>query len=764
MKKLIVSLVLIVSLLMTSLVAAGTINTQGHMQPITVTINGERVSFEPGAMIVDGRTLVPLRGVFEKLGAHVDWNKETNQVVVKEGSVEVLLEVGNLSVLVNGELKQLDVPSMLIDNRTLVPVRFITEALGHEVKWDAANKQVNITSRDRMVDNERTELPVVGTKEALYELLKYNNSLYSYIHRGMMTIDMSVTTESTDGAVQESAPSSPDANKSSEAETTGVGGGDDHSSTNVQTEGVDEGDIIKTNGKHIFSLSENQVYIVDPTPASPTVLSQIKFTDSEGYASDIYVQENRLVVLGTKWVYDNGPILREKSEVVSEDFRIMPIFGTSTTFVKIYDVSNPSSPVLTSDKEYEGNYASSRLIGDKLYVITNKGIQTWYQEITPMPYYKDNLSGEVTEIGYEEIRYFPDYVAPNYLITVGIDLVTGASNVETYLGSAEIVYASLDNLFLAFNKYEYTPAATNSTFMPTYETSTTIYKFKLENGRIVYQNSGMVKGSALNQYALDEHNGYLRIATTSGDMWDENNISKNNIFILNENLIEVGSLTGLAEGERIYSTRFAGNRIYMVTFRQVDPFFVIDATDPTAPKVLGDLKIPGFSTYMHVLDDNHVLGFGSDTIEEEGRVTTGGLKISLFDVTNPEAPIESQKEIIGKAGTYSEIQYNPKALMISLSKGIMAFPISVVGSTPYVYDFTGAYVYNLSNSGFSYKGNMTHHDASTLMGEGQYQYYDYRYNINRVIYIGDYLYSISLGKLQITDLNTMTTTGTLEFK
>jgi uncharacterized secreted protein with C-terminal beta-propeller domain len=233
--------------------------------------------------------------------------------------------------------------------------------------------------------------------------------------------------------------------------------------------------------------------------------------------------------------------------------------------------------------------------------------------------------------------------------------------------------------------------------------------------------------------------------------------------LLNSKLQEVGKLTDLAPGERIYSTRFAGNRIYMVTYKQVDPFFVIDATNPTAPKVLGYLKVPGFSTYMHILDENHVLGFGTDTVEQDGRVTTGGFKISLFDVTKPAVPVEKSKEVIGVTGTYSELQNNHKALMISLDKGIMAFPITVAGKTPYATDFSGAYVYNISKNAFSFKGTVTHQPAEALPINGDYKNYNYNYNINRLVYIGDYLYSLSQGKMEVTSLKDMTKAGEVIF-
>lgn len=766
---------------------------------ITIYIDGQKLALDTKPIIDNNRTLVPLRGVFEKLGATVDWNKETSQVIVKNKSIEVLLEPDNQAVLVNGQIKFLDTPSRTQDERTLIPLRFVAEALGHKVTWTAAGNRIDISTRATVAPITEDKLPTLGSSAAFAQLLHYNNVLNAYINRGYPTFTAS---ESAPAAASKPAADSNTAQPSYSASPSKTA--EDFSETNNQTAGVDEGDIIKTNGKYIFSLNQNSVHIINPNPTKPEILSTIDIPNQRGYASDIYVESNRLVLIGTSWTMYGYP--KDLTAPFGPDFP--PTYQTNNTFVLVYDITNPAKPVLSKDMDYEGSYVSSRLIKDKLYVITNKALNYWHIEpmfrasdtsikitspqkmppvypgsINPMglsdeeyenrikalydyqfkPKYANNLTGKITLIDYNNIYYFPNYVTPNYMLTIGIDLASDAVDVKAYLGSAEIVYASTDNLYLAFTKYEYAKQYNSLMYVPNYNKATVIYKFKLENGRINYADRGSVPGSALNQFSLDEFNGSLRIATTTGQMWNENNISKNNVYILNSELQEIGKLTDLAPGERIYSTRFAGSRIYMVTFKQVDPFFVIDASNPRAPKVLGYLKVPGFSSYMHILDENHILGFGKDTVEKDGRVTTGGFKISLFDVTNPAAPVEKSKEVIGVEGTYSELENNHKALMISLDKGIMAFPITVAGRTPYVTDFSGAYVYNISKNAFSFKGTVTHQTAESVSTVGDYKNFDYNYNINRLVYIGDYLYSLSQGKMEVTSLKDMTKAGEVVF-
>lgn len=762
---------------------------------ISIYIDGQKLSLDTLPVIDNNRTLVPLRGVFEKLGATVDWNKETNQAIVKSKSIEVLLEPNNQAVLVNGQVHFLDTTSQIQDERTLVPLRFVTEALGHKVTWTATNNRIDISTKVTTTTVIEDKLPTLDSAAAFAQLLHYNNVLNSYITGSYFSVDTN-----NSAPASEPAPTKP-ATDSNVAAPSNSGSpektSEDFSGTNNQTEGVDEGDVIKTDGKHIFSLNQNSVHIINPNPIKPEIISIIDVPNQRGNVSDIYVESNRLVLIGTSYVMYGYP--KDLIAPLGPDFA--PTYSTSNTFVLVYDITNPAKPVLSKDMDYEGSYVSSRLIQDKLYLISSKALDYWNiepmfrttdtstkmppptiwineQDLTYIEYlkqlgalyeyqfkpkYANNMTGKITVMDYKNIHYFPNYITPNYMLTIGIDLASDAVDVKTYLGSAEIVYASEDNLYLSFTKYEYATQYNSLLYVPNYDKATVIYKFKLEDGQINYEARGSAPGSALNQFSIDEFNGNLRIATTTGQMWDENDISKNNVYILNSKLQEVGKLTGLAPGERIYSTRFAGNRIYMVTFKQVDPFFVIDASNPTAPKVLGYLKVPGFSSYMHILDENHVLGFGTDTVEQDGRVTTGGFKISLFDVTNPAAPVEKSKEVIGVAGTYSELQNNHKALMISLDKGIMAFPITVAGKTPYVTDFSGAYVYNISKDAFSFKGTVTHQPTESVPSNGDYKNYNYNYNINRLVYIGDYLYSLSQGKMEVTSLVNMTKAGEVTF-
>lgn len=264
---------------------------------------------------------------------------------------------------------------------------------------------------------------------------------------------------------------------------------------------------------------------------------------------------------------------------------------------------------------------------------------------------------------------------------------------------------------------------------------------------------------------MDENNGYFRIATTVGSVTGTgDNKSRNNMYVLDMELKQVGEIEDIAPGEKIYSVRYMGNRAYMVTFRKVDPLFVIDLSKPEEPTILGKLKIPGYSDYLHPYDENHIIGFGKDAVvvanedgswgwadEDNTAAYYQGMKIAMFDVTDPTNPIEMWKEEIGDRGTESELLNNHKALLFSKEKNLLAFPIMVAevnkeNAKAWTYGdttFVGAYVYELTlENGFELKAKLTNLTEDDWKRLGNYYYYGDK-SIDRLIYIGDKLYTIA---------------------
>jgi len=273
---------------------------------------------------------------------------------------------------------------------------------------------------------------------------------------------------------------------------------------------------------------------------------------------------------------------------------------------------------------------------------------------------------------------------------------------------------------------------------------TLIYRVKFDQAEITCEAEGAVSGYVLNQFSMDEYNGFFRIATTS---W-MGNASKNSLFILDQSLRVVGGLEDLAPGERIYSARFMGDRCYLVTFRQIDPFFVMDVGDPAEPRVLGYLKIPGFSGYLHPYDRDHVIGVGKQD---------NSLKLSLFDVTDVNAPIETGKYVVEGGWSESTVLWDHKAFLFDKPRGLLALPVSIwsventtVEETVEIYfkDYwQGAYVFDVSEQGFAFRGSITHMNVTDP--------YDFGFEIRRIVYIDSVLYTVSDRTVQVHDLESL---------
>ncbi len=312
----------------------------------------------------------------------------------------------------------------------------------------------------------------------------------------------------------------------------------------------------------------------------------------------------------------------------------------------------------------------------------------------------------------------------------------------------------------------------NATDVASYGEKTTVHKFALGD-EIRYLGKGEVPGHLLNQFSLDEHNGYLRLATTIGEVWRSNDGSRtlatNNVYVLDSSLNLTGKLEGLAPGETLYSSRFMGNKAYLVTFKKVDPLFVIDLSNPQNPQLLGKLKIPGYSDYLHPFGENHLIGLGKDAVpaEEGDFAWYQGVKLTLFDVSNLSNPIELSTYAIGDRGTESYALHDHKAFLFNPANGLLVIPVTLAeinkaqhpsGLEPNAYgDFTfqGAFVFNVGiNNGFQLKGRVSHATTDELLKSGEY-YYGGGTDVERSAYINNVLYTISQKYIKANDLTTL---------
>ncbi|WNS73533.1 beta-propeller domain-containing protein [Bacillus sp. DTU_2020_1000418_1_SI_GHA_SEK_038] len=591
----------------------------------------------------------------------------------------------------------------------------------------------------------KATLPTVNSKSALNELLLKRLKEEEKQHKTGISF-------STKEASQESAA----------ADTSGS----NYSETNVQVQGIDEADMVKTDGSHIYQVVDGKVQIIKAAPANTMSLESVITFDHSFSPYQVFIYKDQLIIIGHSYGKMAQPSQKEMTEI-----GIAPIHETTKAI--IYNINNKQTPKKIREFEMEGSMLSSRLMNGKVYLVANKYPQLWIlkdnPEIDIRPKYSDSLEKSgMKPVDYDHIQYFPDSNESNFtnIAVIDLDKPSEKISVSTYLGSGNNLYMSKNNLYLAVSNYYWFPMNADKSQQP----DTTVYKFSIEDMKVEFHSSSEVPGTVLNQFSMDEYKGYFRIATTIGQAWDNNRPSSNNLYILDENLKQVGELEDLARGERIYSARFMNDRIYIVTFRETDPLFVIDGKDPNNPKVLGELKIPGFSNYLHPFDENHLIGFGYDTKVQSGKgsgnqpiILTDGVKISLFDVSDMSNPKVKFTEIIGGRGTYSPLNHDHKALLFHKKKNIFAFPITVYqnkqnSAYESTFEFQGAFVYNIDlKTGFHLQTKLTHQDP-------QAPYEEWENQINRIIYIGNSLYALSSTKISSYDLNSYKQQGELSLK
>jgi len=613
-------------------------------------------------------------------------------------------------------------------------------------------------------------------------------------------------------------------------QATGLGGGSGYSTTNVQVAGVDEADLVKTDGSYIYTVSDKNIAIISAVPADKAKL--VSTISLSGRPQEIYLDQDKLVVFG----YEEEAFLSPLSS-------IRPYSPSS--FLSVYDISDKASPKILKSLKFEGSYNSSRLIDSRVYFITtNYSFYPTDEVLLPAVYENgEKISGDQSNDRYifPKVHYVETPAAYSATSVSVIDLtkLDQALLSEVYfMPAGQAIYASRGNLYLTYTKYisEYDLRMAvakelmfnrlpekdknlinqisgidkailsddeksakinqiiesyiahlsendqksifeelNNEFQKRYDAlykqmeTTVIHKIALNEGQLSYQGFGEVSGHLLNQFSMDEDKGYFRVATTRSQSWimpfpifsakiaansENTKDSYNNVFVLDKNMKTVGTLENLAGGERIYSTRFIGDRAYVVTFKQTDPLFALDLSGPTNPKVLGQVKLPGFSSYLHPYNENVLIGIGKEAVDKgsEG-VEVGGLKVSLFDVSDPTNPKEITNLNIGGKGSDASVLYDHKALLFSEDKQILSFPANLTkeGSNNYQLDFQGAIVLDIKADSLKLKGKIYQPTSTERKNAG---FGDYE-SIQRILYIGDNFYSISSAAVQINKIDNL---------
>ncbi len=605
-----------------------------------------------------------------------------------------------------------------------------------------------------------------------FSLLTYDTSMDKRYDAGMGYGSAGVDTSNVLGTINSLNGDASDVSTSTSTKK-------EHSTTNIQVENVDEADITKTDGDYIYSLSGSDVVITnvqDPT----NIKIESKIQSEEDYnPEDLILYNDKLVVISTKYIK----------------------YSQSNTLVSVYDVTKKDEPKLVKSCMLPEKYYTSRSIDGKLLVIASGKLREEANKV--VTYYEEDNSKK--EIGLENIKRLKKLISNDQTLIATINLQsTDNVKVNSYLFNVENAYISEKNMYLLNELY----SNENSGFekrvknlfgikgvigffnyminedyydYAEYDDYTNIYKFSIqEDGSIEYLAKNKVRGTTINQFSLDEYNENLRIGLETSD--------GSKVVVLDSKLNKIGETECLSKGEKMYSTRFLGEKAYMVTYKNTDPLYVIDLSNPKEPTVLGKLKIPGYSTYLHPYDENHLIGIGMQTKEtvyrdSQGRVTSTsaritGMKMALFDVSDVNNPKQISQTIIGDSRTTSAILTNHKALLFSKEKGILAIPVNSYPSdfevesssddisklvsqyTNYNKNYTaeGYAVYNINlTDGFNLKGIINHEIIKT----SGYRY-GYSGKLLRGLWIEDNLYTVSEKMIKVNKLDDLSQISELE--
>ena len=471
----------------------------------------------------------------------------------------------------------------------------------------------------------------------------------------------------------------------------------DHSETNVRTEGVMEGDIVKTDGKYLYVYDESteciRIYLVGEGKIEKKV-SQIRVDASIDTGSEIYITDNNLIIIGDAYDYDTD---------------------ANKTVIAVYDIRDKENPALKQLLSQDGTYNTSRFTDGYLYTFTSRYVYPENMRKEEPRTYIPSVDDEL--LPRHRIRFYPNVKSFEYLIITALKPEEDTfCDEQAILGGSDLLYVSGQKIYLGDVEYDWENFARGE------QSLLTSYDYK--NGTIQESAKGMIPGYLNDDYSLDEKDGHLRLVTT----YQENGNTFNALYILDENLERISVIKRIAEGETIKSARFLEDTAYFVTYRQTDPLFAVDLSDEEDPKILGYLKIPGFSAYLHPFGEGKLLGIGYDD--------DGSIKVSVFDISNPERIRELDKKVFEEL-TDASVLENRNAFYCDPDRGLFGFSSTI--DSYLVTDFLPDQSYYIMYSYDIYSG-FEEQMVEGLGADGN------NMAITRGVRIGNYFYLVIAGK------------------
>lgn len=520
-------------------------------------------------------------------------------------------------------------------------------------------------------ENEAAEVTAIASAKDYDEIYSFIEAENERMNEYAKTTGMGVTMEAKSEAVQDTA--------AGEASYGYEGSG--YSDTNIREEGVGEGDIVKTDGDRIYVLNNRRIDIVDISGEELQELGEIEL-NGESYVSEIFVKNDRLIAVYSE---TESPEETETGEHVG--------VYREYTVAETFDISNPAKPKSIGKISQSGNFHTMRVVGDYVYMLSNyyPDMQCGVRDVAS---YIPSVQGkmmESTDIFLPSQKMGSQYTV---ITSFSLDDPEEKTDSKAVFGTTGMCYVSGENIYICESDYGYGDSSNDVT-------STWIRKISYKDGELRAVGQTKVDGLLNDSFSIDEYKSNLRLVTSvsynndngvmpislfRSDAAAEEETAKedsNTLYVLDKNLKELSRIEGLAEDEQVYSARFMGDTGYFVTYKQVDPLFSVDLSNPKNPKILGELKIPGFSEYLHPYGEGKLLGIGMD-VDETG-TTTNGVKLSMFDISDPKDVEEVHKYVL--EGTYStDVAYNYKAALIDVEKNLIGF--TAYGDIQYYYIFS----------------------------------------------------------------------------
>lgn len=561
------------------------------------------------------------------------------------------------------------------------------------------------------------------------------------------------------------------------ASVTSMTGTPSFTGTNVQVQGVDEPDRVKTDGTHLFVSTQDAVALIDAyPPGSSAVLSTLTFPNSQVVGLEI-ATDRLLVIVGHPAYPTYYPL-----------GAVQQYGPTSRVDLALYDVTDLAAPRLMQNVSMAGSYVAARLAGGYVYAVIQQPSYVFDGQgnaTAVMPTASQN--GDDAQLAPTSVYYTPIPSQISYYTMIpSIDMSTGKESVVSVLtGPSATVYVSTSNIYVVYTNYldlydvdnipgNYWSGGVVSPQAVQQSQNSTVLRVEYVNGVVTVAKAGVVPGTVLNQFSMDEYDGYFRMATSRFAIINGVPTTSDDVYVLDRNLTQISALRNLAPGENIYAVRFVGQMGYVVTFQQVDPLFVISFKDMVNPVILSALKVSGYSDYLHPLPGGYLIGVGKDAVPASSGDFSYylGLKLSLFRVYDNGTSTQVAKMLIGDRGTDSPVLSDHLAFTFDQTRNITVIPLTLyvvsgngnqtgcAGCPPPYGDpvWQGVYVIKVTHAGFDLLGKVSQYPPGLNYGDSA----NGNLQIDRSVIIGDYLYTVSQGEVMVSALSDFGTVATVQ--